>query len=79
MRQERSIVTGLPHFGHFSSMMPTVGVILSSTRQPQFGHFLDTRRTCFLSAIRGFVNAQSIIIRIVIVVILKSRIAGGTP
>ena len=48
-RYERSIFTGFPHFGHLSSITPVVGVILSKTRQPQFGHFLDTRKFFLVS------------------------------
>ena len=39
---ERSIFTGFPQWEHFISMMPFVGVTLSSTRHPQFGHFFET-------------------------------------
>lgn len=49
-RYDRSIFTGFSHFGHLSSITPVVGVILSSTRQPQFGHFFDTRMSFRFSA-----------------------------
>ena len=49
-RYDRSIFTGFSHFGHLSSITPVVGVILSRTRQPQFGHFFDTRMSFRFSA-----------------------------
>jgi len=47
IRKERSIIPGFSHLGDFNSIIPAVGVILSNTPHPQFGHLLDTQISFF--------------------------------
>jgi hypothetical protein len=48
---ERLILTCFPQRGHFISMIPSVGVTLSQTRQPHSGQRFDARISILLNFI----------------------------